>query len=130
MQDQPQETPCITPEDWIAVGYRKSPVNPILCKNADYILQKCFSDNLGKRYYLTVYVYENYSKDYYLRYNAQYQGALPLYSYTPDVQLSPEGECTMNVQLLMGNDTQIKDVEQQVYDLWVNIGKPYYELWS
>lgn len=130
MQEQPKEIQCIKPEDWIAVGYRKSPTNPILGKNADYLLQKCFSDDLGKRYYLTVYVYENYSRDYYLKYNAQYQCALPLYSYTPDVQFIPEGECTVNVQLLMNRDSTIDAVEGQVYDLWVNLGCPYYELWS
>lgn len=126
MNEPKQETQGIHPDQWIAEGYRKHNVNPIIGKNADYLLQKLFKDNVGKRYYLTAYVYENYNKDWY----AQYESALAPYSYAPDVQFSPEGECTMNVQLLMGNDTRIQDVEQQVYDLWVNIGKPYYELWS
>ena len=130
MSESKQETQGIHPEQWIAEGYRKHNVNPIMSQNADYILQKLFSDDAGKRYYLTVYVYENYNKDYYLRYNAQCRGALPLYSYTPDVQLSPEGECTVNVQLLMDRDSTIDSVEGQVYDLWVNLGCPYYELWS
>lgn len=130
MQEQQKEIQCIKPEDWIALGYRKSPVNPILDKNADYILQKLFSDDAGKRYYLTVYVYENYKKDYYLYYNAQYGCASPMYSYTPDVQFSPEGKCTVNVQLLMDRDSTIDSVESQVYDLWVMIGAPYCEKWS
>jgi len=130
MQEQQNETNCIKPEDWIAVGYRKSPTNPILDKNADYILQKLFSDDAGKRYYLTVYVYENYNKSYYEKYNAQCEGTVPPYAYTPDVQFSPEGECTMNVQLLMDRDSTINAVESQVYDLWLDLGCPYYELWS
>jgi len=130
MQEQQKEIQCIKPEDWIALGYRKSPVNPILDKNADYILQKLFSDDAGKRYYLTVYVYENYNKSYYEKYNAQCEGTVPPYAYTPDVQFNPEGECTMNVQLLMNRDSTIGAVENQVYDLWVNLGCPYYELWS
>ena len=116
----------LTPDQWIAAGYNKFKNNGIINEYSDYGLQKLFSDFLGKQYYLTVYVYENFNKDYYAKYN----GAILPYSFSPDVQFTPDGKMTLHVQFGMDADTTIEDVENQVRELWVSVGSPYYELWN
>jgi len=118
------ETKGITPQEWIDAGYKKFS-QPQGYNSADFGLQKLFRDDTGKQYYLTVFVYENYKKDYYER-NKEYMNT---WSYAPDLQFNPKGKMTMNVELLMNNESIIPEVEQQVHELWVMLGKPYYELW-
>ena len=114
----------LTPEQWIASGYKKFKLSPVLDKLADYGLQKLFSNIMGKKYYLTVYVYENFNKDYYTKYN----GAILPYSFSPEVQFDPKGKMTFNAQFIMSVNTTIEDVEKQVRELWISVGSPYYEL--
>lgn len=116
----------LTPDMWIDAGYKKFKLSPALDKLADYGLQKLFSDPSGKQYYITVYVYENFNKEYYSKYN----GAILPYSFSPDVQFSPKGKMTFNAQFIMDADTTIEDVEKQVRELWLSGGSPYYELYN
>ena len=111
----------LTPKDWLDAGYRRCNQK---FRDSDYLVQKLFSDNVGKRYYLTVYVYENCTKSYY----EKFQGSLNAYSFMPDVQFLHENKLGLNIQLLLQDDTSILQVEEQVDHLWIVLGKPYYEL--
>ena len=83
-----QHTPLV-PEDWIAKGYKqfKSTIKPL----ADFGLQKRFDDENGKRYFITVWVYDNsaYMDSYEglsmwsfsLMYNSQWKMVQPLMLY-------------------------------------------------
>ena len=116
----------LTPDMWLAAGYKKFNLSSALNKLADYGLQKLFSDSMGKQYYLTVYVYENFNKNYYAKYN----GAILPYSFSPEAQFAPEGKMTFNSQFIMNSNKTIDDVEKQVQELWVSIGCPYYDLYN
>jgi len=116
----------LTPDQWIAAGYKKFKNNGVINEYSDYGLQKLFSDSLGKQYYLTVYVYENFNKEYYAKYN----GAILPYSFSPEVQFEPKGKMTFNAQFIMDAATTIEDVEKQVRELWISVGSPYYELYN
>jgi len=119
------ETKGITPQEWIDAGYKKFS-QPHGLNSADFGLQKLFRDDTGKQYYLTVFVYENYNKSYY----EQHKEYMNTWSYAPDLQFNPKNKMTMNVELLMDNESTIQDVEQQVHELWVMLGEPYYEKWN
>jgi len=124
-QESPEVTKGILPQEWIDSGYVKFS-QPQGYNSADYGLQKLFKDELGKQYYLTVFVYENYKKSYY----EQHKEHMNTWSYQPDLQFTPEGKLTMNIEFLMDNGSTIQDVEDQVQELWVSLNKPYYELWN
>lgn len=118
------KTNNIKPEDWIDAGYKKFDRVKHFRPHAAFGLQKLFSDESGKRYYIAVYVYDNREIDLPEAY-------IPDFSYAPDVQFQPDSSPTMNVELILGgSDWSIQGVEQQFEDLWVAVGKPYYEKWS
>ena len=49
----------MTPDDWIAAGYKRYEVrNKQTNKLADFLLQKRFDDDVGKKYFITVYCYD------------------------------------------------------------------------
>lgn len=116
----------LTPDQWIDAGYKKFKNNGVTGEHSDYGLQKLFRDSTGKQYYLTVYVYENFNKEYYSKYN----GAILPYSFSPEIQFSPKDKMTFNAVFIMSADTTIEDVEKQVRELWISVGSPYYELWN
>ena len=106
-------------DDWIKAGYRR--FNQTTFNYSDYLLQKLFSDEQGKRYYITVYVYENFNKSY----NKE---GMPEVSFQPEVQFRMEGgQPTVDVQLLMNKDTLIEQVEDRVESLWYSLDCPYCE---
>lgn len=115
----------ITPSDWKIAGYRRFSQVKHVRDYAAFGLQKLFSDTKGKRYYLTVFVYDNKEL------NKRLDVKLPEYSYEPDVQFCFECKPTINIQLSLNSDNwSIAEVEQQIENLWVTVGKPYYEDWS
>ena len=120
-----QHTP-LTPEDWIAKGYKqfKSTIKPL----ADFGLQKRFDDENGKRYFITVWVYDNSA------YMDRYEG-WSMWSFQPDVQFKMEDGTTFDVVYHHTNNTQwgvtsIDDVEAFFYNMWEKLGCQYYEKWS
>ena len=115
----------LEPQDWIDAGYTKHNANRTLDKEADYLLQKLFKDDKGKRYYLSIYVYENFSKVYFAKYPM-----LPRYSYMPDVQFLRENSFGFNLQLILPENAGITEIEQQIELMWKAVGEPYYELWQ
>lgn len=115
----------LEPQDWIDAGYTKHSTNHILGKEADYFLQKCFKDTVGKRYYLNIYVYENFSKAYFRTYPH-----LDRYSYMPDVQFLRENSFGFNLQLILPEQAGIAEIETEIELMWKAVGEPYYELWQ
>jgi len=112
----------ITPEDWIAAGYKQFSHVSHVRSYARFGLQKLFSDSKGKRYYLTVFVYDNrkYERNAYMQ--------LPDYTFEPDAQFTFDDKPTINISIgLSGSNWSIAGVEKQVEELWVAVGMPYYD---
>lgn len=108
----------LTPDDWMARGYRRfelknSPFN----KMADFLLQKLFDDEFGKRYYLSVYVYDR----------AKYQPDNPVrWGFLSSVQFTIQGT-SMFSNVEMSSMESIDEVERHYEKLWEYFGKQYYE---
>lgn len=112
----------ITPEDWISAGYKRFSHVSHVRSYASFGLQKLFSDDKGKRYYLTVFVYDNrkYERNTYMQ--------MPDYTFEPDLQFTFDDKPTINISMgLTGSNWSIAGVEQQVEELWAVVGMPYYE---
>ena len=115
----------LEPQDWLNAGYTKHGVSTIVDDTADYMLQKLFKDAKGKRYYLSVFVYENFNKPYFKTYPQLHR-----YSYMPDVQFLRENSFGFNVQLLLPEQAGIAEIEHQIEQVWKAVGEPYYEYWQ
>lgn len=114
----------MNPEDWIAAGYRRFELHSEFNKRADFGLQKRFDDEKGKKYFITVYVYDNKT--------------LPMWNEIK--QHTKEYGFMPNVQFRIGNDDPFFDItiggtfdiarcESEIERLWVHFGCPYYEEW-
>lgn len=58
-----KEVTMLIVQDWINQGYKK--FHSTFKEYADYGLQKLIKDEVGKKYFITVWVYENsYSRTY------------------------------------------------------------------
>ena len=110
----------ITVEDWLNAGYKKYKQQSF--NSADYLPQKCIRDKHGKCYYINVRVYEHFTKDYF-----KDNGGIPRVGFSPEVQFQRGSKSTMDVSLIINNSTSIAEVEREFYDLWVMLGKPYYD---
>lgn len=120
-----QYTPLV-PEDWIAKGYKqfKSTTKPL----AAFGLQKRFDDDSGKRYFITVWVYDNSP------FQDRFEGWVK-YNFQPDVQFTMEDGTTFDVTHYHTNNakwgvTSIDDVEAFFYNMWEKLGCEYYEKWG
>lgn len=106
-------------QDWLDAGYRR--YDKVTWNNADFSLQMLFTDDIGKRYYLTVYVYEHWNKNYHFE-------GMPEISFAPEVQFRMEDtEPTVNVELILHKDSTIEQVEDRVLAIWEGLGRPYYD---
>ena len=113
----------ISVEDWLKAGYKRYKQQSF--NSADYLLQKCIRDNHGKCYYISVRVYEHFTKDYFKDY-----GGIPRVGFSPEVQFQRGSKPTMDVSLIINNETSIAEVEKEFSELWVMLGKPYYDLYE
>ena len=53
---------------------------------------------------------------------------MPDYTFEPDLQFTFDDKPTINISIgLSGSNWSIAGVEQQIEELWVAVGKPYYE---
>jgi len=72
-----------TLQDWLDRGYRRFEIADYMRsinKNADFMLQKRFDDERGKKYYITVYCYDR------SRYPEHAREYLPEIGFMTDVQ--------------------------------------------
>lgn len=109
----------LTPEDWIEKGYRR--FNEVKhMTNADFGLQKCIRDDKGKKYYITVYVYDN------SKYNHIDCFKRNPWSFAPDCQFCGP-LLTTNIELILSETSTIEDVEKHMESLWIHTGSVYYD---
>lgn len=112
-------------KDWMAAGYQRWETS---CKEihklADFGLQKLIRDDLGKKYHITVYVYDR----------TKYPGYPWLdtdpnpYGFMPTIQFTiPDG---VFFDLTMNGEFTIRRVEDELENLWEHFGRPYYELYE
>ena len=116
----------LTKDDFLAAGYKQFKTHSWM-NSSDYGLQKKFTDDIGVRYFITVYAYDNKSKTYW---NEQ-KGSIPEVSFSPDIQFRRDStnKVTLDIQLLIDRTTTVKEIEDEVYNLWLATGGDYYELY-
>jgi len=110
------------PEDWIDKGYKRFElVDGLFDRNADFVLQKCFKDEQGKKFYITVYVYDRDKyliKDHPDRYGFMPTAQFELRDNKPFFNLEMNGTFT------------IDECERWFEDAFRFFGSPYYELYE
>lgn len=121
----------ITLDDWLTAGYKRFALtdNP-LNKHADFGLQKLFSDDIGKRYYITVYVYD---RSHYPGYPWEESEPEP-HGFMPTAQFHV-GKTDDNSRypffnLEMNGTFTIAECEAWFNKAWEMFGKPYYSEWE
>lgn len=112
-------------DDWLSAGYKRFEFSKEgdIFKSADFGLQKLFRDDTGKRYYITVYVYDR------TRYPGYpWNEALPApYGFMPTAQFNLIlGEHRVFFNVEMNGKIDIAEMEVWYELLWEMYGKPYY----
>lgn len=110
----------LTVENFIEAGYKRFTGSGL--NKSDFGLQKLISDEKGKRYYITVWVYD------WIKY-PQYEGR-SRFSFLPDVQLKLQNDIHFNVQMLLNLDSTIQDIESFYNETWEKFNCKYYEKWG
>lgn len=114
----------LTTDTWIAAGYTQWPIPALakdLNKNADFLLQKLVSDNLGKKYYITVYCY------------VREHFPAPMHQYMPEVSFTATAQFVPTdsepfFDIIVNYANKILEAEQFFEKCWQMLGSPYYEL--
>jgi len=113
------------PEDFIKAGYRehKSKSYETL-KMTDTLLQKRIDDEIGKKFFIDVWVYDNK----YYKETGKFPKDSPDFSFQPEVQFySKEDEPMFNCMCFMGDKQSVEDVEEFFAELWAKMNLGYYE---
>lgn len=106
-------------ENFTDKGYRR--YDQQWPKNADYLLQKGVKDDVGIKYFINIWVYENYKGKWYR------EGIDKHTAFAPEVQFQSVTYPMMNVELLLDDVADIKEIEETFESLWLSLGCPYYE---
>lgn len=109
----------LTYESLIKGGYKPFKQDNLKEFTKDF-LQKCITDGLGKRYYITLAVYEN------SKYITKGM-SLPEFSFSPDVQFTTPAGTTFNVEMLTSATDSVESVERFFEKLWCALECTYYE---
>ena len=116
----------MTYDDWIAAGYKRYEVkNREMNKLADFILQKRFDDEDGKKYYITVYCYDrtNYPPEYLEMCEGKPIGFMPTVHFSLG-----EGCPFFNIEMNGVEDRMgVEHVEEWFDAFWDMCNRPYYE---
>lgn len=120
----------MTPDDWVAAGYKRFDVaNKEMNKLADFLLQKRFDDDEGKKYFITVYCYDRtkYPEPYRSHVGINTIGYMPTAQFVLGDNL-PHFDIEMNgIESMTGG---IKAVEDWFEVFWKVFRQPYYEKWT
>lgn len=109
----------MAPDDWIAAGYKK--FNSKHTKQwAEFGLQKRFDDVKGKKYFITVYAYDN---SCFKEFNN-----LPAWSFQPEVQF--DNGNVFDIVLGSGGLISIEYVEEFFENIWQTLSCKHYEEWE
>lgn len=111
-------------DEWIAAGYKRFETrNNSLNKNSDFGLQKLFRDEIGKRYYITVYVYDRTRYPGYPWLEKEPQQ----YGFMPTAQFHTNDTTFFNIEMnQVSGPFNIAEMEEWFDSLWRFFGKPYY----
>lgn len=119
------------PQDWIDAGYKRWETNKTeINKLADFGLQKRIDDETGKKYFITVYVYD--WRPY------KERGHIgPEFGFMPDVQFGEFGESEdtnvspiIDVTYHVRETDTVEKIEKFYEDMWEHLKRPYYERWN
>lgn len=108
----------LTKEALLAAGYK-----PFKSKHKQYTdqgYQKSFDDEQGKRYFITVWEYDN----------TPYKHTCPQlndFNYAPDSQFEI-GTIAFNVEMI--TPESVEEMEAFFERMWVQMGCDYYERWD
>ena len=112
---------AMTEQNFIDAGYRR--FDPYGHKRADFGLQKLISDDKGKKYDITVYVYD---------WTEYHEHVEQPFSFMPDIQFRIDNNAddeyffTIN----MGCSLSVERIESECEKLWEHFGRQYYEEWD
>jgi hypothetical protein len=106
-------------QDFIDAGYKK--FHQTFHNNADFGLQKLIHDEKGKRYYITVFVYD------WTKY-PQFQHIHP-FGFQPEVQFKLPSGIYLDVSQLVNNDTTVKQIEYTFAEIFEKMRCDYYDIW-
>jgi hypothetical protein len=110
----------LTEQDFINQGYKR--FTQSFLNKADFGLQKLIKDEKGKKYYITVYVFD-FSK--FPGYDCENR-----YGFQPDVQFETQsGEC-LNISMIIDSGTDISTIEGHFEEIFQKMNIQYYELWD
>lgn len=109
----------LTEEKFIAAGYKRWNQNCL--NNCDYLLQKKVTNDDGVKYFINIYVYVWEDKPWYR------EGIDKEIAFQPEVQFDGAMYDTMNITLLVDDETDVEEIEDTFENLWESVGKPYYE---
>lgn len=114
----------ITVDDWYAAGYKRWETREEqIHKLANFGLQKRFDDSVGKKYFITVYVYDN-------KRFKEYNQTLDDFGFMPVVQFCEGIYPTVEIKIFEEEDQTIEKIETLVEHLWLALNKPYEEKWD
>jgi hypothetical protein len=109
----------LSPEHFIAAGYRKSSI--VYDKDACASFQKLFSDEKGRRYFVNVNVHDFGDVKSHFRY---------IYSLSVNFD-SVQDMDGFSAHFGLCSDHEVEkltEIEKSIELLWTKIGSPYYEL--
>jgi hypothetical protein len=113
----------IKPQEWIDRGYRRYDISyerREMNKLADFMLQKRFDDEVGKKYFITVYCYDR------KKYPPEHQKNLPEFGYMPTAHFAlRDNNPFFNIE--MNGINNIDEVESYFELFWNTLNQPYYE---
>lgn len=112
----------LTLQDWIDAGYVRYCLNgdKQFNKLADFLLQKLIKDTNGKKYYISVYVYDRKSYPDYV------QSKVPEFGFMPVIHLALGDDMPFfEVQMNGISNKTVADVEKYFDKFWAAAGSPY-----
>jgi hypothetical protein len=93
-------------------------------KLADFLMQKSIRDEIGKRYFITVYCYDRSRYPY----PHNREGG---YAFMPTAQLHLDREAGTFINVEIGSNEQmtVDQMELHIDTIWQSIGANYYDKW-
>jgi hypothetical protein len=111
----------LTVDDFIKAGYKRFDSDG--WNDSDFGLQKLFSDEKGKKYFITLWVYD-FSK--YKKVTSENK-----IRFSPDVQFTMDnGDRRVTINLHINDDDTVEYIEKFYEDMWYSFKSDYYQIWE
>jgi hypothetical protein len=122
----------LTVQDWLDCGYRrfdfKTESLRSVNKNADFMLQKCISDERGKKYFISIYCYDRNNYPEHVREQVGPVGFMAEVQFKGLEYDKPFFNISMNGLSLTRSFRTVEEIEQYFELFWNTLNQPYYEL--